>query len=568
MALDAAFLKFVCSELNERIAGAKVDKVYQPERDEFVFILRTFRDTLKLRISASSANPAVYITEHSKDNPKQAPTLCMLVRKLYIGGRFIAAEQPGMERVVILRFECTDEMGDKVERRVIAEIMGRNSNIIFADGAGRMNEAVKHMGSVPDAPRHIIAGLPYTPPPKQNKRDPYEVTENELAEALAASDEALSDAILHYISGFSPIVCREIAFRAAGDENYPAAKADAARVYAELRGMLGALENAAPSVVCRKATGENIDFSFFAPTFYGEAFDVKKFDSPSELLDYYYYERDHAERMKQRTAELSRLVSRNIERVVRKMEAQRSELADCENAEELRLRGELITANIYRIAPNSSVAVVENFYDNNAQVNIPLDSMLSPQANAQKYFKAYRKSLTRKNKLAEQIELGEDEIEWLHSVAEELAAVDGDEDISRIREELASEGYIRVVQSKKQKETKRAYSFDSIVTSDGFTVYYGKNNMQNDELTMRFASNSDLWFHVRESFGSHVVLRTEGKTPTDVAIYEAAKLAAERSKSAGGTKVSVDYTEIRNVRKPKGSKPGKVLYVNFKTIII
>ena len=570
MALDAAFLKLICNELNERAAGAKVDKVYQPERDEFVFFLRGFHDTLKLRISASSASPAVYITEHTKDNPKQAPTLCMLARKLFIGGRFVSAEQPGMERVVTLKFECTDEMGDRVERRVVAEIMGRSSNILFTDGDGRIIGSVKHAGADPDAARVIIPGMPYVLPPAQKKTDPYKMTQAALGAVLAASEEPLSDALLHCVAGFSPIVCRELAFRAAGDVDAPAAHADAACVFAELKKLLAGLDaGGAPSAMCR-ADGTASDFSFFAPTIYGDTVDIKRFDRPSELLDFFYYERDRAERIKQRTAELSRLVSRSIERALRKAAAQSRELADCENADELRIRGELINAYIHEIKPGSSVAVVKNYYDNYNEIHIPLDSSLSPQRNAQKYFREYRKSDTRKKKLAEQLEIGESELEWLRSVADELSLAENDEDISRIREELVQEGYLRpaAVMNPKKPVKKTEYSFESVTTSDGFKVYYGKNNLQNDALTMRYASNSDIWFHVRESFGAHVVLRLEGREATETAVYEAARVAASRSKSADGTKVPVDYTEIRNVRKPKGAKPGKVYYVNFKTIIV
>lgn len=570
MALDAAFLKLICKELNERAAGAKVDKVYQPERDEFVFLLRGFHENMKLRVSASSANSAVYITERSKDNPKQAPTLCMLARKLFIGGKFVSAEQPGLERVVMLKFECNDDMGDKVERRVIAEIMGRSSNILFTDGSGRITGSVKHAGADPDAARVIIPGMPYVLPPLQNKTDPYKMTEDALAALLAASDEPLSDALLHGIAGFSPIVCRELAFRAAGDVDAPAVQADASRVFAELEKLLAELDaGGAPSAVCR-ADGTASDFAFFAPTLYGAAAEIRRFESPSELLDFFYYERDRAERIKQRTAELSRLVSRSIERALRKAAAQSRELAECENADELRIRGELINAYIHDLKPGSSVAVVKNYYDNYNEIHIPLDSTLSPQRNAQKYFREYRKSDTRKRKLAEQLEIGESEVEWLRTVADELSLAENDEDISRIREELIHEGYLRpaAVKNPKKPVKKPEYSFESVNTSDGFKVYYGKNNMQNDALTMRFASNSDLWFHVRESFGAHVVLRLEGREATETAIYEAARVAASHSKSAEGTKVPVDYTEIRNVRKPNGAKPGKVIYVNFKTIIV
>ncbi|MBR5769399.1 MAG: NFACT family protein [Clostridia bacterium] len=571
MALDAAFLSLICRELNERAAGAKVDKVYQPERDEFVFVLRTYGNSMRLRVSASSSTPAVYITAHTKDNPKQAPTLCMLARKLFIGGRFISAEQPDAERVITLRFECTDEMGDTVERRVIAEIMGRSSNVLFTDANGRITEAVKHAGADPDAARVIIAGMPYVMPPAQNKTNPRSVTEADVFAMLRASDESLSDALLHSLAGFSPIVCRELAYRASGDVDAPAEQADAERVFAELKKLLAELDaGGTPAVVCR-GDGSTVDFSFFAPTLYGDAMEIKRFDSPSELLDFFYYERDRAERIKQRTAELSRLVSRNIERAVRKAAAQSRELAECENADELRIRGELINAYIHEIEPGSSVAVVKNYYDNYNEIHIPLDSTLSPQRNAQKYFREYRKSDTRKKKLAEQLRLGEDEIEWLRSVAAELSLAESEDDIARVREELAAEGYIRAAapkNPKKQSDKKKEYTFECVTTSDGFKVYYGKNNLQNDALTMRFASNSDIWFHVREGFGAHVVLRLEGREPTETAIYEAARVAASRSKSAEGTKISVDYTEIRNVRKPKGSKPGKVLYVNFKTIIV
>ncbi len=569
MALDAMFLKLLSDELNERIIGAKVDKVYQPERDEFVFILRTFGDTLRLRISASSANPAVYLTAHSKDNPKQAPMLCMFLRKLFVGGKFIGSETPEAERVIILRFECSDDMGYKIERRIVVEIMGRNSNIVFTDGEGKILEAAKHVGGDLNAKRTIIAGVRYTMPPCQEKRAPHLISEEELTEIISSSNEGLADAILHSVAGFSPIVCREIAYRASGDDQFPARLADSSRVYDELNRMLNIVkEGGELTVVSHKGSADKIDFSFFAPSLYGDSVELKCYESPSELLDSFYYERDRAERIKQRTLELSRLVSRSIERIVRRISAQKGELHECENAEELRLMGELITANIYRIPANASFAVVENFYDSNNEIKIPLDNALSAQKNAQKYFKEYKKSITRKNKLSEQIEKGEEEIEWLQSVVQEISAAEGEDDISRIREELVSEGYLRAPQTKKQTSKEKDFVFESLLTSDGFKVYFGKNNLQNDRLTMRFASNNDIWFHVRENFGSHIVLKTEGREPTDVAIYEAARIAAERSKAANGTKIPVDYTQIRNVWKPKGAKPGKVLYENFKTIIV
>ena len=569
MALDAAFLKLVANELNERILGAKVDKVYQPERDEFVFVMRTYGDTLRLRISASSANPAVYITAHSKDNPKQAPMLCMYLRKLFTGGKFIGAETPEAERVITLSFECTDEMGYKVVRKIIVEIMGRNSNVVFTDSEGKILEAAKHIGGDINSKRIIIAGMSYTLPPNQGKISPYKVTLEDIKNSISLSSEPLCDVLLHFIAGFSPIVCRELAFRASGDERTLANNAKPEAVFEKLGDMLNLLDKGGElSVVSHKISGDKIDFSFFAPNFYGNSVEIKRYDTPSELLDAFYYERDRAERIKQRTLELSRLVSRSIERIVRRNAAQRSELLDCDNADELRLRGELITANIYRIPNNSSFVVVENFYDNNNEIKIPLDNSLTPQRNAQKYFKEYRKSITRKNKLTEQLQKGEEELEWLQSVALEIEFADGEEDIARIRQELASEGYVRAQQTQKTKDVEKEFSFESTVTSDGFKVYFGRNNLQNDRLTMRFASNNDIWFHVRENFGSHVVLKTEGKEPTEIAVYEAACIAVQQSKAASGTKVSVDYTQIRNVWKPKGARPGKVLYQNFKTIII
>lgn len=567
MALDAALLKLICDDINSTASGAKVDKIYQPERDEFVFVLRKFGDSLRLRVSSSSASPAVYFTTHHKENPKQAPALCMLMRKLFVGSKFVKAEQIGFDRIVQLSFECFDEMGDTVVQSVIVEIMNRNSNIVILNSENKIIDAVRRISIDEKSNRCILPGFKYTLPPSQGKLNPYDVTVDDVERIISDKEEILSGSILNSIAGISPIVSREVSYLSTGDAFSKNSAAVASAVLKSIKSVLELTEKKPRFyIVSDESIGKNIDFTFFVPSFYEDSFKITGYDCASEMLDSFYYSRDKAERIKQKSAELNRIVSRGIEHTIKRNSIQEKELAECDKADELKIRGELITANIYRIKPGSSFAALENFYDNGTVINIPLDSNLSAQSNAQRYFKEYKKLVNRKTRLAEQLRMGYEELEWLRSVADELSLADGENDISRIREELSSEGYIRIVQGKNPEKKKEV--FESVMSDDGFTIYYGKNNLQNDQLTMKFASNNDIWFHARESFGSHVILKLDGKQPTDLAVYTAAKIAAEHSKSGGGGKISVDYTEVRNVRKPKGSKPGKVFYVNFKTIIV
>lgn len=567
MALDAALLKLICDDINVVANSSKVDKVFQPEYDEFIFVLRNQIGSYRLRISSSSASPAVYFTSHHKENPKQAPTLCMLLRKMFIGGRFIKAEQINNDRIIKLSFQCFDEMGDIVERFIVVEIMNRNSNIIFINNDGKIIDAVKRISLDDKTSRCILPGFIYKTPLLQNKKPIFEIDINDINLMLSNHSVKLCDLLLATISGISPIVCKEIAHLSTGDAFALSEEANATNVYNAILDIKEYIKNPLGFYVINdESINKSIDFTFFKPTFYDGTFSIKRYDNSYEMLDDFYYSRDKAERIKQKSYEINRVVSRGIERIIKRNSIQESELSDCNKADDLKIRGELITANIYRISPGDTFVSVENYYDNGKIINIPLDANISPQRNAQKYFKEYKKLTNRKVRLTEQLQKGYDELEWLRSVSDELSLADGENDISKIREELSSEGYIRTVH-KKVTDAKKE-KFDSILSDDGFTIFYGKNNVQNDQLTMKFASNNDIWFHARETFGSHVILKLNGREPTELAIFTAAKIAAKHSKSSEGTKIAVDYTEIKNVKKPKGSKPGKVFYVNFKTIIV
>ncbi len=575
MAFDGLVVRALAQELNEKLSGARLDKVYQPESDELLLAFHTQAGAYKVTLSANASIPRVALTEKSKENPMVAPMFCMLLRKHLTSAHLLSVRQPGLERMLIFELETRNELGDQVTKRLIVEIMGRHSNIILVDENGRVSDSIKRIDFSVSSKRQILPGLPYEMPPAQDKKDPLTCNIEEFLNTLSdcAETERLDKAILSRFTGVSPLVAREIAFRATGetdavcrDFSY-SKQLDVATV---MQKMFADISEGkfSPCYLVNTETQKLMEFSAVPITQYAGGATVMQEDSMGLLINKFYFERDKKERMLRRSADLLKLVSNHIERSAKKLERPHSELSDTDQRETWRQYGELITANIYQIEKGMESIRVQNYFDEElSMVVIPLDSTKSPAANAQRYYKKYNKAKTAYAELSKQIELTESELAYLETVEEALLRAETAADLSQIADELSGQGYLRRHEQKRKKDTPSSPA--TYKTADGFLVYAGRNNKQNDYLTCKLAQNKDLWFHTKNIPGSHVVLKFEiGRPFTNEAITEAASLAAFLSKAKEADKVPVDYTEIKNVKKPSGAKPGFVIYTTNQTAYV
>lgn len=574
MALDGAFLRHIKQELEEKLLGARVDKIHQPNREELVVAFRTRESGYKVLFSARANSARVHFTTIPLENPKQPPMLCMLLRKKLQGAKVVAIRQPELERLLHFDFDSINELGDHVILTLTMEIMGRYSNIILSDENGKIIDALKRVDAEMSSQRLVLPGLSYQLPPPQNKLCPLSTSQQQVVEALKAlpKDMELSKGFLSVLQGVSPIVCRELAHRVGRGAELTVKTMDeeqyfrAGFFYQQMKETIDQVSGKPYMAV--NLQKKPMDFSFMEIRQYGTSAVVKEAETFSQLLDEFYRERDKQERMRVREQDLLRLLSTHSERLSRKINAQRGELEQCANRDALRVAGDLISASMYAISKGASNVDLPDFYqEDQPLVHIKLDPALTPSQNAQKYYKEYRKAKTAEEKLTEQIDLAGKELEYLESVLDALARAETERDLSEIRGELAEQGYLRVHRNKKEKPAAVSAPM-RFTTSDGFTVLVGRNNRQNDKLTLKTANNNDIWFHTKNIPGSHTVLVTEGKAPTETAMEEAAKLAALHSRAKDSAQVPVDYTQIRNVSKPQGAKPGMVIYVNYKTIYV
>ncbi len=576
MALDGAFLHHLKQELEPLVLGARVDKIYQPNREEMVFSLRTRTDTFRLLLSARANSARVHLTQRPIENPKQPPMLCMLFRKWLGGARLAAIHQDGLERAISFAFDTFNELGDPVRLTLVMEIMGRYSNLIFVDSDGVILDALKRVDEEMSSERLVLPGVRYRPPPPQQKLCMLDADPDQVLERLAQPRKnfELSNALLDVLQGVSPVVCREIQHRVAdGEPLFVADLSDTDRwkLYQELKAFFDLVRHSSgkPCLAVR-GDGKPLDFSFLEISQYGSAAQVQHPDSFSALLDTFYGERDRIERMKAKSQDISRVITTAMERLSRKINVQSEELKQCSEREHLKICGDLISANLYQIQKGDSVAEVENFYDEAMPtMHIPLNPLLTPSQNAQKYYKEYRKARTAEEKLTQQIAQAKQELQYMDTVLDVLSRAASEQDLAEIRQELAEQEYIRAPRSKNPKAkispvgTPMQFS-----TDDGFLVLVGRNNRQNDRLTLRDAKNHDIWFHVKNSPGSHVVLVTERKEATNLALTQAAQIAAYFSRCRDSSQVPVDYTQVRYVSKPQGAKPGMVIYVNYQTTFV
>ncbi|MBC8570179.1 Rqc2 family fibronectin-binding protein [Zongyangia hominis] len=572
MALDAVYLSFLRDEIIETALEARVDKIYQPSREEIVLALRFRGGTAKLLLSASASSPRVHFTKIPLENPKAPPMFCMLLRKHLGAGKLMGVRQDGMERILFFDFETINELGDLTTTTVVMEIMGRHSNIIITDKDGKILDAIKRIDESMSSVRQVLPGMRYALPPQQHKKSLLLHAPDEIVEGVRnGRDVELSKALMEQIQGISPIVAREAAYYATrGIER--AVSELGSEQWDRLKFVLGNFtqtvkERAPHFTMVTDLKGKPKDFAFLPVHQYGHSMLTQDFESPSALLDSFYSERDRIERMKQRSHDLLKLLMNTSERITRKIATQREELRESDNREQLRVFGDLLAANAHTLEKGQRKAVLANFYEEGSPlVEIPLDPLRTPIQNSQHYYTEYRKAATAQEKLTELIAKGEEELIYIESVFDLVTRTTGESELAAIREELSSQGYIKNYRARNKRPEK--LSPLKYRSSDGFTILCGRNNLQNDRLTLKDSRNFDIWFHTQKIPGSHTVILTEGREVPDRTLEEAAVIAAYNSRARESAKVPVDYTQVKNVKKAPGAKPGMVIYDRFQTAVV
>ena len=560
MPLDAIYLSALTGELREKIEGGRIDKVQQPEKDMLLISLRSKGENLRLLLSAGTGRARVQLTENSFENPAEPPMFCMLLRKHLVGARIVSVRQPDWERMLIMELEGHDEMGYASRKLLIAELIGRSSNIILVDGDGRIIDCMRRADFAGDALRRMLPGMIYRLPPKQDKPALMETEPEQRRELIARADpgESMDKWLLGSFSGLSPLVCRELAYRCSGS-------------FETLPQLLDAFVDSVKAGDMRPYIlwdgDKPSDFSFMKIGQYGEAMSCREEESFSQLLDSFYSRRERAEQQRRRSHQLYRTVRTMRDRLQRKLAGQSEELRRTENRDQVRKMAELVTANIYRIKRGDRVLKCQDYYDPDCgEIEIALDPLKTPQQNAAAMFREYNKLKGARSHLTGLIAQGETQLDYLNSVLEMLSLSESEKDISDIRRELEETGYIRRQSGGKQSRIK-AQAPLRFVTDDGFEVLAGRSNIQNDQLTTKLCRRTDYWFHTQKVHGSHVILRCSDREPTPLAISQAAAIAAYYSQGRDGGKIAVDYTMLRFVRKPAGALPGKVIYTDYKTVM-
>ncbi len=573
MSFDGFVTRCVVDELREKILKGKIDKIHQPERDEIVMSIRTFGGTYKLLLSASASNPRIHLTTIQRENPNIPPMLCMLMRKHLSGGVIVNIEQLGFDRVVRLDVEVRNELGDLCIKSVITEIMGRHSNIILVDENNKIMDSAKHIDFTVSAVRQILPGLPYINPPFQDKFLATEVNAPQLMNVVENLDEdALLDKFLvSYFMGMSPLLAREIVYRFCGNAQLFRADADCAAFVVHTIDFLKELCDGRylPTLVIDKTAKSPSAFSCVKLSQYEGASDIEEYDSISTVVDSYYEKRSNREHMNRRAAALVKLLHNNIERCEKKIVLHRENLESVKNRDKYKMYGDLITANIYRIEYGMKSITVENYYsDDCEEIEIPLKEDISPSQNAQRYYKRYSKAKTTEVYAKEQIKIAEEEKFYLEGVIDAIENADTPAELDEIRFELAEEGYVLRVNTGKRKNKLKSEPM-KFISLDGYDILVGKNNKQNDELTLRMAYSTDIWFHTKNIPGSHTIVRTKGTGEApDTTLMQAAQIAAYYSKARNSSQVPVDYTEVKNVKKPNGAKSGMVIYDKYNTVYV
>lgn len=577
MPLDAICLKAVTEELNDALTGSRIEKVYQPERDEIILQTRGIGGGRRLLLSMAANTPRIHFIQTTRENPSAPPMFCMLLRKYIQGAKIARIVQPTIERMLTIELETTDEMGVSCKKILICELIGRQANLILCDQDNRIIDALRRIdGDLSSGRRQILPGLFYHMPPPQEKHNPFSITGIGVAAGLSTAEngQTLDRFLLSQLSGFSPLLCRELAYRATGDAMRPVAQMsfqEQVRLGETYDNFLAFLENKhwKPFLLSKKTDGAVFDFSLLPITQYEGLMDVTPMDSFSDMLSAFFEKKGKVERMTRRSSDLHKTVTTARDRLARKLAAQQKELQAAQDREQYKRMGDLITTNLYQLEKGMRKALVIDYYDPACpEIEITLDVRLTPQQNAQQYFKRYNKAKTAEEILTRQLEQGQSDLDYLDSVLEAISEAESERDLAQLREELLQTGFLSMKQNKKSRGKPVASKPFHYRTSDGFDVFAGKNNLQNDLLTLKTALKSDIWFHTQKIHGSHVILVADGREPTDAAMTEAAMIAAYHSKARQSSRVPVDYTPVRQVKKPAGAKPGMVIYYVYQTAYV
>lgn len=572
MAFDGITIANITKELQETLSGGRIYKIAQPENDELLLTIKKGGSQYRLLLSADASLPVVYLAQSNKQSPLIAPGFCMLLRKHLQNARITAVSQPGLERVIHLHLEHLNELGDVCQKKLIVEIMGKHSNIIFCDDKDMIIDSIKHISGMVSSVREVLPGRSYFLPRTQEKADPLTYAESDKGASPSSYDDfklqmlskpmPLYKALYTSYTGLSPIIAQEICFRAGVDADLPA-KALAESADDSLKPVFNALSDMMTQVAAGRFSpvivydGRTpLEFAALPLTLYGDQ-DIRPFDSISDVLERYYAERGMVTRIRQKSADLRRIVQTALERNVKKYDLQLRQMQDTEKRDTYKIYGELLNTYGYNVATGAKTLEAVNYYTGEPVV-IPLDPTLTPQENAIRYFDKYGKMKRTYEALSELTVQVKEEIEHLESILASLDIALHEEDLVQIREELIESGYIhRKGGTKKAKIVSKPFHY---ISSDGFHIYVGKNNFQNDELTFKFANGGDWWFHAKQIPGSHVILKTDGAEVPDRAFEEAARLAAYYSKGREQDKVEIDYVQKKHVKKPAGAKPGFVVY--------
>ncbi|MCD8335894.1 MAG: NFACT family protein [Lachnospiraceae bacterium] len=608
MALDGIVIANITAELSDKLTGARISKIAQPEADELLLTIKAASGQYRLLLSANASLPLIYLTKTNKSSPLTAPNFCMLLRKHIANGKILRIWQPGLERIIHFEIEHYSEMGDLCRKDLILELMGKHSNLIFCDDSGMIIDSIKHVGSMTSSVREVLPGRPYFIAVTQPKCDPLATSQEEFCSTVFSRPMPLAKAIYTSYTGISPLIAEELCFRA-GAESAQSANSFDALAQVHLYHMFALMmedvkeQHFSPSIIYEsvRRTGDDsqtnsasgrpvqakkghpteeglspAEFSSLPLTMYGEnvvpgtsqaqsSYEISHFDSPSEMLEQYYAMKNTITRIRQKSSDLRRITATALERCRKKYDLQLKQLADTEKREKYRVYGELIHTYGYGVEPGAKSFEALNYYTNE-MMTVPLDPTLTVQENAQKYFDKYGKLKRTYEALSELTKETKAEIDHLESVCTFMDMALSEEDLVQVKEELTDAGYIRRhYAGKKVKVTSRPFHY---ISSDGYDLYVGKNNYQNDELTFRFASGSDWWFHAKGVPGSHVILKANGQMPPDTAFEDAARLAAWYSQNRGAQKVEIDYVEKKHVKKPNGAKPGFVVYYTNYSMVI
>ncbi len=575
MAFDAFFLSAVLGEVREKCMGARIDKIHQPSRDTLILQMHSREHRTKLLFAANPTAPRLHLTAASPENPAEPPMFCMLLRKHLMGARLAEITQPPMERAAVFTFDCTDEMGFPVQKRLVAELMGRTCNLYLLNAEGRILDCLRRIGLDESAKRAALPGLMYQDPEPVAKQDPREAPAPRIYEGREESSpfsgfldgpgaDVIADRLMDTFGGLSPLVCREAALFAAGGVDARIDPRDTDIVEEKLALFFREHLNHPRPYYYALPDGTPKQFAFCPIRQYGSCREAESFTA---LLDMYYTVRDRKDAMRQKSQAVRKTVQNLCTRLTRKIAIQEKELEATYDRERLRQLGDIVTANIHKIVNGQTVVQCEDFYDEEMKdIEIPISPILSPQQNAAKFYKDYTRMKNAEKELTKQLTLGETELHYLKSVLEELSRAQTDAELEEIKRELQDGGYLRPdAGRKKQKQARLSpMRFES---TDGYPIYVGRNNRQNEELTFRLARKDDIWCHASKVHGSHVIISCGGTTPPDNTITQAAQLAAYYSETSGGQNIPVDVTAVKQVKKIPNGKPGMVIYHTYRTVI-